>query len=274
MKKINIKKILNKILKKKINIKNFDLEHFSSIDNLKSNSISFCEDITRYKKKNIRNSLIFSYTEKKINKNILFLKVKNPRYFFFKFYEEYLMLMNHKVQNFKIENTANIGANVNFLNKNKVYIGKNVVLENCTIGINCIINDNSIIGNDGYGYFEYNSKKYKQPHFGKVIIGDNVDIGPLSNIERGHFKNTIIKKNSKIDSLVQIGHNCSIGSNVNICAGSIVSGNVKIGDNVWVGPKSSFKEKISIGKNTIVGIGSNVVKSVANNSIIFGNPAK
>ena len=84
----------------------------------------------------------------------------------------------------------------------------------------------------------------------------------------------LIEKNSKIDSLVQIGHNCLIGANTNICAGSILSGNVKIGNNVWVGPKSSFKEKIIIGNNTIVGIGSNVINDIKTNSVIYGNPAK
>ena len=274
MKKIKINKILSKILRKKINIKNFEIETFSSVENLKSNSVSFCEDMNKFKIKNIRNCLVFSYEEKKINKDIYFLKVKNPRYFFFKFYKSYLKLSSQKVENFKIENTASIGANVKFLDKSKVYIGKNVILQNCIIGKNCCIYDNSVIGNDGYGYFENNKKKYKQPHFGKVIIGDNVDIGPLSNVERGHFNDTIIKKNSKIDSLVQIGHNCLIGANTNICAGSILSGNVKIGNNVWVGPKSSFKEKIIIGNNTIVGIGSNVINDIKTNSVIYGNPAK
>ena len=160
------------------------------------------------------------------------------------------------------------------LDKKKIYVGKNVILKNCTIGKNCIIQDNSVIGNDGYGYFKHKNKKYKQAHFGKVIIEDNVDIGPLTNIERGHFDNTILRTNSKIDALVQIGHNCVIGKNSNICAGSILSGNVKIGDDVWVGPKSSFKEKITIGNNTIVGIGSNVLKNIDKNLVIYGNPAE
>ena len=274
MKKVTIKEIINKIFTKNVNIKNFEFKSFSSIENLKSNSVSFCEDITRLKKKKIKNCLIFSNIEKKIGKNVLFLKVKNPRYFFFRFHKIYLNLIKEKVKNFQIDETAIVGKNVKFLDKNKVFIGKNVVLKNCTIGKNCNIYDNSVIGNDGYGYFEYNKQKYKQAHFGRVVIGDNVDIGPLSNIERGHFNNTIIKKNSKIDALVQIGHNCSVGMNTNICAGSILSGNVKIGDNVWVGPKTSFKEKISVGRNTTIGIGSNVVTNVKKNSLIFGNPAK
>lgn len=279
MQKISIDKILKNLRIKKISkIKKFDFLKFSSIDRLSSNSISFYLQKNKKVKINskIKNVIIFSYYDKIHNNNIFFIKVQNPRYMFFKSHkliEKIMYKINHS-NNFGIEKNVFIGKNVRFVDKKKVFIGANSYINNCVIGKNCRISSNVVIGNDGYGYFEYKNKNYKQPHFGKVVLENDVDIGPQTNIERGHFQNTILRKDAKIDALVQIGHNCIIGTKTKICAGSILSGNVKVGKNVWIGPKSSLKEKIKIGDNSFIGLGSNVLNNVKKNLIIFGNPAK
>ena len=89
MKKIKIKSILEKIFKKKVNINNYEIKNFSSIENPKSNSVSFCEDLSKFNKKKIKNCLIFSKISKKLTNNVIFMKVADPRYSFFKFYKSY-----------------------------------------------------------------------------------------------------------------------------------------------------------------------------------------
>jgi UDP-3-O-[3-hydroxymyristoyl] glucosamine N-acyltransferase len=279
MKKILIRTILASLKIKKINnIKNFNFVKFSSIDSLSSNSIAFNLDKIKKVKihSRIKNVIIFATYNKNIKNNIFFIKVKNPRFAFYlshKFIEKFSHDIDRK-KFFLIEKNVFIGKNVKFIDRDKVFIGSNSYINNCVIGKNCNISSNVVIGNDGFGYFKYKNKNYKQPHFGKVILENNVDIGPQTNIERGHFKNTILRKDTKIDALVQIGHNCEIGTKTIICAGSILSGNVKVGKNVWIGPKSSFKEKIKIGDNSLIGLGSNVICDIKKNKIVFGNPAK
>mgnify|MGYP000927457786 CR=1 FL=1 len=279
MEVISIKKVLKFLkIKNTSKIKDFNFVKFSPINHLSSNSISFQDDKASKVKINssVKHVIVFATYNKHFKKNVFFIKVKNPRFIFYKSHQfiEKFKLKVKDINNFGIEKNVYIGKNVKFQDKKKVFIGANSHISNCTIGKNCRISSNVVIGNNGFGYFMYKNKTYEQPHFGKVIIENNVNIGPQTNIERGHFKNTILRKDSKIDALVQIGHNCEIGIKSKVCAGSILSGNVKVGKNVWIGPKVSFKEKIKIGDNTFIGIGSNVLKDVKKNSIIFGNPAK
>ena len=113
-----------------------------------------------------------------------------------------------------------------------------------------------------------------QPHYGGVRIGDNVHIGPLTNIEKGNLDYTIIQNNVAIDALVQIGHNSIVKTNSVITAGSLVGGAVVVENSSWIAPNSSIKQRVKIGKNSMIGYASNVLKSTKVNSLNYGNPSK
>lgn len=112
------------------------------------------------------------------------------------------------------------------------------------------------------------------PHYGKVIIMDNVEILSNCSITRGSLSDTIIGQGTKIDALCHVAHNVLIGKNSQLTAGVIVGGSTKIGDNCWLGLNSTIKHKIEIGNNAIVGSGSSVIHNVEAEDIVAGVPAK
>ncbi len=117
-------------------------------------------------------------------------------------------------------------------------------------------------------------KLEKFPHYGKVIIKNNVEIYANCSIARGSIRNTVIEEGTKIDALCHIAHNVHIGKNTQVTAGVVVGGSTIIGNNCWLGLNSTIKHKIKIGNNVIVGSGSSVIHDVEDKDIVAGNPAK
>ncbi len=144
-------------------------------------------------------------------------------------------------------------------------IHPNVVIKtNTIIGRNCTIYAGSVIGSDGFGYAKDNDKWFAIPQIGKVILGDNVDIGANSTIDRGTLDDTIISSGVKIDNLVQIGHNCVIGENT-IIAGCVgIAGSAKIGKNCAIGGAAMILGHLSIADNVIISPGSMITRSIKN----------
>lgn len=176
--------------------------------------------------------------------------------------------------------TVSLGENVSI--GKGVSIGKNTLIEpnavilcGTSIGSNCIIRAGAVIGSCGFG-FERDSigLPLKFIHLGGVTIGDNVEIGSNSCIAKGTLDNTVVEDNVKIDNLVQISHNCHIQSGAFILSGAAISGSVLIGRNSWIGPNSVIHQKKKIGNNVLVGMGAVVTKSIKDQLVVFGNPAK
>jgi len=173
-----------------------------------------------------------------------------------------------------IGNYVIVGENVS-IGKNCIIHPHVVIYDNVEIGDNVIIHANTTIGADGFGYENDESGKYwKFPHLGKVIIGNNVEIGANTAIDKGSLSDTIIGDGTKIDNLVHIAHNVKIGKNCMIIANSMIAGSVEIEDNAWIAPSSSILNQKKIGKNALIGMASNVVKDVPSNQIVAGNPAR
>ncbi len=143
------------------------------------------------------------------------------------------------------------------------------------IGRNCIIKSGAVIGEIGFGYSVNESgENFRIPHFGSVVIGDNVEIGGANTtIERGGtIEDTIIEKGVKIDDLCQISHNAHIGENTKIITNTSIYGSVKVGKNCYIST-SIIRNQLTIGDNVVVGMGSVVLKDVGDNLIAYGNPA-
>ena len=134
---------------------------------------------------------------------------------------------------------------------------------------------NTTIGGTGFGYEKNTDGEFELfPHIGGVRIEKNVDIGANTCIDRGTLGNTIIGAGSKIDNLVHIAHNVKIGRNCAIIAHSMIGGSTVINDNCWVAPSACVRDGISIGSNSIIGLGSVVVKPIPDNEVWAGNPAR
>ena len=142
------------------------------------------------------------------------------------------------------------------------------------VGNNIKISPGVVLGSEGFGYSVTKKGIEKFPHFGGVVIGDNVDIGANTCIERGALGDTIIGSGTKIDNLVHIAHNAEIGKNCLIVALSGIGGSCIIGDGVYIGFGATIKNGVRIGRGATVGMGAVVLKNIPDNEIWVGNPAR
>jgi UDP-3-O-[3-hydroxymyristoyl] glucosamine N-acyltransferase len=133
----------------------------------------------------------------------------------------------------------------------------------------------SIVGYTGFS-FERNEQGRLElfPQLGGTVLEDDVEIGPLCVIDRGTFTDTIIKRGTKIDCRVHIGHNSIIGEDCGIAAETVMAGHVTVGDRAFVGMNVSIREGTKIGKDAFVGAGAVVVANVPAGITVVGNPAK
>ncbi len=167
---------------------------------------------------------------------------------------------------------AVIGANVLIGADSKIY--PNVVIYDDTIiGKNCFIQAGAIIGSDGYGYAHTKSGEHvKIYHSGAVVIEDDVEIGANSTIDRAVFGTTRIGKNTKIDNLVHIGHNCELGESCIVVAQSGLAGSASLGHHVVLGGQSGVGGHIHIGDFAQVAARGGVTKSIEGGKTYGGFP--
>ena len=179
----------------------------------------------------------------------------------------------------QIGENATIYPNVTILDE--CTIGKNTVIwpgavvrERCHIGNDCIIHPNATIGADGFGFRPCPQRGLaKITHVGNVVIGNNVEIGANSSVDRGKFSSTILGDGCKIDNLVQIGHNSKLGKFCIMAGNSGLAGSVTLGDGVMIGGSASIKDHLTIGDGAIVGAGSGVAADVEAGKTVLGYPA-
>ncbi len=151
-----------------------------------------------------------------------------------------------------------------------------VVEDRCTIGDRVRVHANAVIGADGFGYRASADGKslVKIPHAGHVEIGDDVEIGANANVDRGKFGPTTIGSGTKIDNLVQIGHNCRVGRCVIICGACGISGSVTIGDGAVLGGGVGVADNMTIGAGAKVGARSGVMHDIPAGEDWVGYPAQ
>ena len=161
-----------------------------------------------------------------------------------------------------------------------VKIGKETVIhshvsirEKVKIGNRVIIHNGAVIGSDGFGYLQDKDRPHiKIPQVGTVTIEDDVEVGANTTVDRAALGETIIKKGTKIDNLVQVAHNVEVGPH-SILAGQVgISGSTKIGKNVIMGGQVAVADHVNIGDNVIVAGRTGITKDVPSNSFIGGFP--
>ncbi|KAK1260927.1 hypothetical protein QJS04_geneDACA019112 [Acorus gramineus] len=132
-------------------------------------------------------------------------------------------------------------------------IGYNVSLSNCSVGESCVIHNGVCIGQDGFGFFvDDEGRMLKKPQMMQVRIGNYVEIGANTCIDRGSWRDTVIGDHSKIDNLVQIGHNVVIGTCCMLCGQVGIAGSVTMGDYVTLGGRVAVRDHVSIASKVYV----------------------
>lgn len=262
-------------------------------------SIYWCSDKNRDQLKDLKTGIVLvsadSYSSlegKKVAKSeqITWLLVEKPR---FAFMQVLKIIQEGVLVRGVISKTACIDASSE-IDQSTVFVGENVVIErgvkmgaNVSIDHNTVIKSGTIIGNNvkvgcnctiggmGFGYELNEAGMYELiPHMGNVVIHDNAEVGNSVCIDRAVLGSTIIGSHVKVDNLVHIAHGVEIAENSLIIANSMIAGSVKIGRNCWVAPSVSIIQKVSVGDNSVVGLGSVVLKDVDANTVVAGVPAK
>jgi UDP-3-O-[3-hydroxymyristoyl] glucosamine N-acyltransferase len=167
-----------------------------------------------------------------------------------------------------------------------VYIGEEVeigedceifpqvtIRERVRIGSRVVINAGSVLGKDGFGYRWDGTKQVKIPQIGTVVVEDDVEIGSCVCIDRAKFSVTRIGRGTKIDNLVQIAHNCSIGPHSVIAGQAGLAGSASLGTRVTLGGQSALRDHVDIGDGAMVAACAAVANDVAGGMIVSGMPA-
>ncbi|PKF62872.1 UDP-3-O-(3-hydroxymyristoyl)glucosamine N-acyltransferase [Psychromonas sp. psych-6C06] len=155
-----------------------------------------------------------------------------------------------------------LGEHVKISAQSKIY--PNVtVYHGCEIGQRCIIHANTVIGSDGFGNAPHQGKWVKIPQIGKVLIGDDVEIGSSTTIDRGALSDTIISNGVKIDNQCQIAHNVFIGEHTAVAGGSNIAGSTKVGKSCIVGGSVAMNGHLNITDNVVITGDSMVMRDIS-----------
>ena len=242
----------------------------------KEGCLCFVDDVE--KQCNQKSIVISDVAIKECRTNIIFI---NPRLAFIQALSFFLD-SGYISQSFlgKIHESANIassaiiedGAELNA----GVVVGPGSYVKACVVlGANSMVGANSVLGHDGFGFEKNNqAAPIRFPHFGKLVIGEDCEIGNCCSISRGTLNDTIIKNGVKIDDHGYLAHNVLVSDNSYIMAGVRLNGSVEVGEDCWIGTNAIVREGITIHNNSTVGMGSVVLNNVGVGSVVYGNPSK
>ena len=156
---------------------------------------------------------------------------------------------------------------------NNCRIGVNAQIAYCLMGNDCYVYGGARIGLDGFGFMVINGKHQRIPQVGRVIIGNDVEIGANSCVDRGALDDTVIGDGCRIDNLVQVAHNDKLGRGCVIVAQTGIAGSCTFGDYVVCGGQSGFADHLNIGSGAQIGAQSCLMRDVEPGAIVMGYPA-
>ncbi len=149
---------------------------------------------------------------------------------------------------------------------------QSIVREGCRLGDRVILQPSAVIGSDGFGFAPDGSSYYKIPQVGIVVLEDDVEIGACTCIDRAALGETRIKRGTKLDNLIQIGHNVEIGEDCVIVAQVGIAGSSKVGNHCTFGGQSALAGHLKVGDNVMLGARSGVSGNVDSNQVLSGVP--
>ncbi|HUB94458.1 MAG TPA: UDP-3-O-(3-hydroxymyristoyl)glucosamine N-acyltransferase [Stellaceae bacterium] len=156
---------------------------------------------------------------------------------------------------------------------NEVRVGANASLSHCILGERVRIYPGARIGQDGFGFAPDATVPVKVPQLGRVVIGDDVEVGANSTIDRGAGPDTVIGAGTMIDNLVQIGHNVEIGRCCVLVAQCGISGSTRLGDYVMIGGQGGLTGHLTIGAGARIAAQSGIMRDIAPGETVMGSPA-
>jgi len=165
-----------------------------------------------------------------------------------------------------------IGEDVKINDESVIY--PNVTIrENVMIGKRVIIHPGAVIGADGFGYIREGGRHHKIPQVGTVVIEDEVEIGANVTIDRATTGRTIVGAGTKIDNLVQVGHNVRIGRNCIIVAQVGIGGSSEIGDDAVLGGQAGLKDHVRLGRGVMAAARAGITRDIPDGEVVSGFPA-
>ena len=148
------------------------------------------------------------------------------------------------------------------------------IYDHTIIGRNCIIHSGAVIGADGFGFVpDPNGVYEKMPQVGNVILEDDVEVGANTTIDRATIGHTIIGKGTKLDNLIQIGHNAELGAHIVVVAQTGIAGSSKVGDHCQIGGQVGIAGHLQVGDRVRVAAQSGIGSNIENGSTVQGSPA-
>lgn len=147
-----------------------------------------------------------------------------------------------------------------------------VVREGCSLGARVIVHSGTVIGSDGFGYVQHQGRHHKIPQLGGVIIEDDVELGANVTIDRATLGNTVIKQGTKVDNLVQIAHNVSVGEHSIVVAQVGIAGSTTIGHHVMIGGQAGLADHLHVGDQVMIAARAGVNRNLEPNQIVSGAP--
>ena len=188
-------------------------------------------------------------------------------------YQKYSNPYDSKQSNYFIHESSDvhesviIGPNVFIgpdckIGQNSIIHANTSLVMNVEIGKNSVVHFNSVLGSDGFGYAPHKNGYTKIEQLGKLIVGDNVEIGAGCTIDRGAIENTEIHNGVKLDNLVHIAHNVILGENSAIAASCAIAGSTTIGKNLQMGGLSGILGHLEIADDVLIGAHTLITKSI------------
>jgi len=145
-----------------------------------------------------------------------------------------------------------------------------VVYPRSVVGARAIMHSGVVIGADGFGMAEHEGHWLKVPQLGRVVIGDDVEIGANTTVDRGALGDTVIEDDVKLDNLIQIGHNCRIGAHTAIAGCVGIAGSTRIGRNCKIGGAAMINGHIEIADGTVISAASGIAESITEPGVYTG----
>lgn len=150
-----------------------------------------------------------------------------------------------------------------------------VIRARTRIGRRCNIRPHAVIGEPGFGFDYENQLPVRIPHFGGVVLGDDVQVGCGATISCGTLDDTVLEDHVKVDNLVHVAHNCRVGRGTVLIAGTVLCGRCRIGPYSWIGANATIREGgLEVGEGALVGMGAVVMRPVPARHVVVGNPAQ